>query len=175
MVKEVDFEAFYEATGRANAAWQKLEDGVCDVFIRIVMCGTAGSMLGGNPKSHFLLGSIFYSSTNLRMRLEMISTALEITVEDQEIHKEWKTLRNKVNDLYKRRNVLAHGHVWGNSDNGASHISSSIFNFNSRRALNYEQVCASERAFLKQADRAGQFAQKVNKHLVGEGGAYIEG
>jgi len=119
----------------------------------------------GNPIAPRLVGSIFYSSTNLRGNLQMITNTIEMTISDEEIKAEWNAIRNKANTLYKRRNTLAHGHVWGN-DSEASVIAASLFNVNARRRLNFAQVCACERSFSRLAKRSRNLAIRINETLV---------
>jgi hypothetical protein len=164
MNNPVSFEEFYMATGKAIAAWQALEDALCDVFSRTVICTIAGTMLG-NPIANRLIGGIFYSSTNFRSNLNMIESAIEMTINDEEIKAEWNAIRNKALTLYKRRNTLAHGHVWGN-EAGASSVAASLFNANARNHLNYEQVCASQRSFSRLAERSTTLAIRINHFLA---------
>ncbi len=69
------------AIGRATTAWQHVEDGLCDLFNRIVICSIAGSMKSA-PRAFFLTGNIFYSFTNLRARLVMMDNLIEGTITD---------------------------------------------------------------------------------------------
>lgn len=163
--KRVSFEAFYEATGKASAAWQMVEDAICDVFTRAVICSIAGSMLNTPPRSALLVGGIFYSSTNLRARLDMVTQILDQLKLSAELAKEWNTIENKTNDLYKRRNIIAHGHVWGN-EQGASSVMASLLNFKARSSMTYDQVCACEQSFKRLAERTTKFAIALNKALV---------
>jgi len=166
MTDSVPFDEFYRATGKAIAAWQTVEDALCDVFSRTVICTIAGTMLG-NPIAYRLVGNIFYSSTNLRSNLSMITNAIGLAIADEEIKAEWHSIQVKATDLYKRRNTLAHGHVWGNEE-GASLVAASLFNSSARKSLTYEQVCASERSFQQLADRARNLAIKINKAIVSQ-------
>lgn len=166
MSDRVSFEEFYMATGKAIAAWQSLEDALCDVFRRTVICTIAGTM-HVNPVSHRLIGGVFYSSTNFRANLSMIENAIDMTINDEGIKTEWNAIHNKAITLYKRRNTLAHGHVWGNHE-GASSIAASIFNVNARNQLNYEQVCASQHSFNRLAERSTALAIRINEFLVGK-------
>jgi len=155
----------YCAIGRATTAWQKIEDSLCDLFGRIVICSIAGSMLSTPPKSYFLMGSIFYSFTNLRARLKMIDNLIEDTVTDDDLRSEWNAIQNKILRIYPRRNTLAHSHVWGNETRGLTHISPSLYVKNAKE-MNLAQILAAERSFQKTADRTTALAIAVNKHLV---------
>lgn len=163
MSDPVSFEEFYMATGKAIAAWQSLEDALCDVFSRTVICAIAGTM-HGNPVASRLIGGIFYSSTNFRGNLNMIENAIGMTMDEEGINAEWCAIRNKAITLYKRRNTLAHGHVCGNE--GASFVAASLFNTNARSCLNYEQVCASELSFTRLAKRSTALAIRINHFLA---------
>jgi hypothetical protein len=164
MTDKVSFEEFYMATGKAISAWQSLEDALCDIFSRIVICSIAGTM-STNPIASRLIGGIYYSSTNFRSNLSMITNAIDMTISDEEVKYEWNAICNKAIKLYKRRNTLAHGQVWGN-DEGASTVAASIFNTNARNFLNFEQVCASHRSFTELAERSRELAIKINRLLV---------
>jgi hypothetical protein len=164
MTKSVPFDEFYRATGRAVAAWQGLEDALCDVFTRTVVCGITGLMLD-YPHAYRMVGEIFYSSTNFRANLDMLNRVIAHAVRDEEICSEWNAIRNRSLSLYKRRNTIAHGHVWGNAA-GASRVRASLFNPNARRDMDYSQVLASEQSFIKMAERARRLAIRINKHLA---------
>ena len=90
----------YCAIGRAITAWQHVEDGLCDLFNRIVICSIAGSMSSA-PRAFFLTGNIFYSFTNLRARLVMMDNLIEGTITDANLAGEWNAIKNKVLSIYK--------------------------------------------------------------------------
>lgn len=142
--KRVDFSDFYEATGRATA-WQKVEDAICDVFTRAVICSIAGSMLKVPRRSVSMLGGIFYSSTNFRGRVDMVTRVLGQINVDEVLQKEWNSIVKKADELYLRRNIIAHGHVWGNQD-GASSVQASLLDRKARKSLTYIQVCQCEQS-----------------------------
>ncbi|HVY98393.1 MAG TPA: hypothetical protein VHA35_02745 [Dongiaceae bacterium] len=159
------FFSFYEATGRATAAWQKVEDAICDVFTRAVICSIAGSMLKVPPRSALMLGGIFYSSTNFRGRLDMVTRVLDQINVEEALLKEWSAIVKKADELYLRRNIIAHGHVWGNKE-GASSVQASLLDRKARKSLTYVQVCQCEQSFSGLADRSTHFAIALNKSLV---------
>lgn len=165
MADPVPFAEFYEAVGRAQTAWVRVEDALRDLFTRLVVCSIHGTMLTAGPQSAWILGSVFYSSTNLRARLKMVTDVIERLVTDADLRSEWNALRNKVNVSYKRRNVLAHGAVWGNSA-GASPIQGSMFD-SDRSSLTYERVCQCTPSFERLAARIEELAIAVDTHLVG--------
>jgi len=115
----------YSAFGRATTAWQHVEDGLCDLFNRIVICSIAGSMRSA-PRAFFLTGNIFYSFTNLRSRLVMMDNLIEGTITDANLAGEWNAIKNKVLRIYKYRNTMAHSHVWGNEIQGLTTLRPSI-------------------------------------------------
>ena len=160
----VPFMKFYEATGRANAAWQRIEDAICDVFSSTAICFITNSPLD-RPEAFKMVSSIFYSSTNFRANLEMVSNVIDLAIKDAKIHAEWNAIKNRSNFLYKRHNTLAHGRVFGNAS-GASIVRASIHDVNAKQALTYIQVCACEESFNKIADRAAVLAIKIREHLI---------
>ncbi|MBO6816492.1 MAG: hypothetical protein JJ891_16680 [Rhizobiaceae bacterium] len=165
MNNQVPFEQFYEATGRANAAWQHIEDGICDIFSRTLICSISGTMKTFHPNAMRLTYGIFYASTNIRTRLGMVTTLVNELIDDQEINNEWRSINNKTLNLYKRRNLIAHGYVWGNQE-GASLVRGSIHQVSHNNyGLNICQVKASEIAFKKLGDRSCDLAIKINKYF----------
>ena len=164
MTKDVPIEQFYEAVGKASSAWVSVEDAMLDVFSRLVLISIAGTALSPKPEGHWVIGNIFYASTNLRGRLDMIGQIIDRLVADEDLKLQWKTVDNKISLLYKRRNVLAHGAVWAN-ESGASIIMGSIFS-SQRRSLDYAQTCACALSFRKLADRISAYAVAVNASLT---------
>lgn len=163
MPDPVPLDEFYTATGRATAAWQAVEEGLRDIFSRAVVFFIDPTGFA-NPSSLQLVGSIFYASTNFRGTLQMVTNVLDQAVNDAEIKSEWNAISNKANTLYKRRNTIAHGAVYG-SDGMASAVRMPILNPNARTHLNYLQVCACERAFRQLAKREHDLAVRINRHL----------
>jgi hypothetical protein len=109
---DVPVTTFHEAIGEATSAWQALESALCDIFTRTLVC-SIGRL---SEQNYRLVSTIFYGSTNFRGVLEMISNVLGQAEIADEHTKEWNSIRNRSNDLYKRRNIMAHGSVWVNSD-----------------------------------------------------------
>ncbi len=161
----VSFERFYEAVGRATTSWFALEEALRDIFTRLIVCSLTGTMRNITFDQVWVLGNVFYSSTNLRARLAMITETMDRLVTDKAIVTEWNAAKNRVLTLYKRRNTLAHGAVWGNETAGASFIGPAMFS-SDRRRLTYVQVCACDKSFQKQAERLTNIAIAVNKHLA---------
>jgi|GEM_PF-5534671 hypothetical protein len=157
----------YSAFGRATTAWQHVEDGLCDLFNRIVICSIAGSMRSA-PRAFFLTGNIFYSFTNLRSRLVMMDNLIEGTITDANLAGEWNAIKNKVLRIYKYRNTMAHSHVWGNEIQGLTTLRPSICK--KCKKMNLQQILAAEQSFRKTAERITACAIAVNKHLVHPGG-----
>ena len=169
MKDRVPFEQFYEATGRANAAWQRVEDGICDIFSRTVICSVAGTMKTFHPNALRLIYGIFYASTNIRGRLGMVDTLIKELIGDEEIMREWTTISNKTLRFYKRRNVIAHGYVLGN-ETGASVVHISIHNGSLKdKYLDIEQVRLCEQSFRRLGDRSHALAQRINEYFTALG------
>lgn len=167
-VEEISSE-FYCAVGRATTAWQLVEDGMRDVFSRIVFCtivGTANHNYAAHPKALWIVSGIFYSSTNIRARLDMIGEMIDQTVADTTLSDGWGALRNKILRIYKRRNTLAHSHAWGNDVQGITSLRPDLFVRNAR-SMNLSQILAAELSFRKTSDQLIDFANALNRHLVG--------
>jgi hypothetical protein len=162
----ITFEQFHEAAGRAMAAWAKAEEALRDLFTRLVTCGvTGGGVLESHPDGSWILGSIFYASTNLRARIDLLDRIFRRLIAETELLTEWNSLKNKTPLLYARRNVLAHGHVWGNNS-GASFMGYSIFDDSKRKTMTHAQVCAASESFERYADRISALAIAANHHLA---------
>ena len=165
MSQDTTFEAFHEAAGSALAAWGSVEEALCDLFSRLVICSVTGKgVLTAHPDAHWVMGSVFYSSTNLGTRLNLLDRLIKRLVNDDALLVESNVVLNKARRLYQRRNVLAHGQVWGNVT--ASLMTYSIFDDSKRKSLNYEQVCAATPSFKRYADRVTSLAIAVNQHLA---------
>jgi hypothetical protein len=104
---EPSFDQFYSAIGRATTSWFILEEGLRDVFSRLIICSVSGTMLNVNPVAYRVMGCVFYGSTNLRARLDVITDILRMTTSDESLLNEWTTVKNQVVKLYKRRNIFA--------------------------------------------------------------------
>jgi hypothetical protein len=164
MHKSVPFDDFYCAVGKASTAWMALEDAILDVFARSVLYSVGDGLSNRKPHAMFVLGNIFYASTNFRGRLKMIADVLNRIVTEETITSEWNAVSNRLLKLYKRRNVLAHGGVWGNGA-GASCIMGSLFD-TGRKQLTYVQVCACERSFRDMSKRLQLLAVSIGSHLA---------
>jgi len=164
MPKKVPYKTFYAATGEANASWQAVEDRLCDIFSRTVICSISGTMRETfHPNATWMVHEVFYGSTNIRARLNMITSMLERVVEDENIKTEWTSIKNKTLKLYKRRNIIAHGHVWGNEE-GASSVAQSIFSGpTSKKYMSYVEVIAITKAFEQHAERCEKLAIAINE------------
>lgn len=167
MSKSVTYEQFYEAVGLANSAWVSVEEGLRDVFTRLVVCAVTGrSLIDMRPDAMWIMGNIFYSSTNLRGRLSMIEQVYDRAMDDVEIKAEWNAIKNGVLKLYKRRNILAHGTVWGNEHVGPSSIGPSMFSGIPGAGMNYVQVREAAASFFRMAERLTELAILTNRYLV---------
>jgi hypothetical protein len=156
-------EEFYCAVGRATTAWALVEDALFDLFSRLVTWHLTKSARPAG-QSHFILGLVFYSSTNLRGRLDLLEKIIEKSVTEPDLLKEWKSIRNRVNTIYSRRSTLEHSHAWGSSGS-LSILIPSIF-AGSSKEMNYQQIVAAYDSFRRSAQRIENFAIAVNRHLV---------
>lgn len=163
MKDPVPFDDFYMALGRATAHWVGVEDALQGVFSRSVSCAVCG-LDHTNVDATFVLGNIFYATTNFRARMSMIEMVLLRMVQSDEIMKEWKAIRNRLGDLYNKRSILAHGTIWGNAD-GASALGSSMFQGNPTY-MEYRQVVDLTNAFKLAQERVSNFAGMISAHLV---------
>jgi hypothetical protein len=103
---------FYEALGLAIVQWNRVEDAFCDLFFRLTVCALTGRGMGmGKEKEMptgegiFILGNVFYSTTNFRGRLDLLDHMMKRLVHDQLLRAEWNAIKNKAGKLYQRRNV----------------------------------------------------------------------
>jgi hypothetical protein len=158
---------FYQAVGSAMTQWGIVENALRDLFTRLVACSITGRGMGPvHFDGYWVLGNVFFASTNLRARLQLLDLIFEKIVPDEELTKEWSATKNKALRLYKRRNILAHGMVWGHSEVGATHIAYSIFDDGSRGHLDYQQACAQTASFARLAERITRLAINTNAYLA---------
>lgn len=161
------FDEFHLAAGKALAEWAAIEDAFRDLFSRLVICSvTRCGALEAKPDGFWVLGSVFYSSTNFRARLDLLDRIIRRLVLDKNILGEWNAVKNKATRLYARRNILAHGHVYGNLEGGASCMAYSIFDDSKRQDMNYVQICAATPSFARYKERVNDLAIAANKHLA---------
>lgn len=98
---------FMAEFGRALAEWGNIEHRLSSVFA-IVIC--SAEVMSAR--------SAFHSVVGLRDRLQMIDRPLKIkfgTSEGQqwrELEREWSRISDRVQKASKKRNKLAHMHVW---------------------------------------------------------------
>jgi hypothetical protein len=163
---------FYAALGHAIAQWSRVEDALCDLFIRLTICGLTGAGLGlgadkrhATGEGHFLLGNVFYSSTNFRSRLELLGHMIDRLVRDDALLTEWNAIRNKATKLYARRNVLAHGAAWGGDNAGLETMRYSVFSMQDQ-VMDFQQMEQAAPSFIKYAERITAFVINVNAHLA---------
>lgn len=158
---------FYQALGLAVAQWSRVEDAFCDLFCRLTLCAITGKGIG-NPtgEGFFILGNIFYSTTNFRARLELLDHIMRRLVYDKSLLSEWNAIRNKANRLYQRRNVLAHGTVWAGEKHDPETVRYSVFSTNYRQVMDYQKICAATPSFARYAERITRLAIDVNAHLA---------
>lgn len=158
---------FYEAVGRATSAWQNIED-----RLRRVLTTALDHSFGAPSKSPWwrspnyqVAAEIFFATTNFRTTLNMLSGVLgHLDLQDAHLS-EWKAIQNKANALYKKRNIIVHGHVWGN-DGLLSAVGYSLLKpVPKRDLLSYAQICACEGSFLAQAERIENFDKSIREHL----------
>lgn len=163
---------FYEALGVGITQWSRVEDAFCDLFSRLVVCGLTGRGMGmGKEKESptgdgmFILGNVFYSTSNFRGRLELIENMMEKLVTDEEVLAEWNKVKNKAGRLYARRNVLAHGAAWSGDKCDPEFMTYSIFSTQDQR-LDFQQMQEAAASFYKYAERITQLAIATNAHLA---------
>ncbi|WP_340316650.1 hypothetical protein [Rhizorhabdus argentea] len=118
--------------------------------------------MSDHPSAIWVLGDVFYSISNLGARLAMIDKIAPRIVTEDELLREWSAIKNKVNELYKRRNILAHGMVWGND--APSSLGYSMFG--KKEHMEYLQVQQCAVSFKNYADRIERLAIAMNKHLA---------
>jgi hypothetical protein len=164
---------FYEALGLAIVQWSRVEDAFCDLFTRLTICGLTGRGLGlGKDKEkatgegHFLVGNIFYSTTNFRGRLELLDHMMERLVHDEPLQAEWNAIKNKAGKLYARRNILAHGAAWAGEHCDPEMMHYSVFSMQTQE-MTFQQMQEATPSFYHYAERVTQLAIGVNAHLAG--------
>ncbi|PAP91401.1 hypothetical protein [Mesorhizobium wenxiniae] len=159
---------FYEAIGLAVTQWSRVEDAFCDLFCRLVLCAISGGGIGKpTGEGYFILGNVFYSSTNFRGRMDLLDHMVgRLVLNDAALLAEWNAIKNKGGILYSRRNVLAHGTVWAGEKSGPQTIRYSIFDSKARQEMDYQRVCAATPSFSRYAERITEFAMAVNRHLA---------
>jgi hypothetical protein len=158
---------FYEALGLAVANWNRVEEAYCDLFGRLVLCALTGEGIG-KPEGEgvFILGNVFYSTSNFRGRLELIDHILSRLVFDEALLTEWSAIKNKSGRLYARRNVLAHGVPWAGENSDPEFIRYSIFVANARQHMDYQRICAATPSFFRYAKRVERFAIAATGYLA---------
>lgn len=174
MAKEpITYAQFYEAVGAAVTTWGRVEDKFCDLFVRLTVCAlTGGGFAMGEEKRTpegegiFLLGNTFYAGTNFRGRLELINHMFRRLIRDETLLAEWNAIKNKAGRLYPRRNVLAHGQVWGNESGGPHSMRYSIFEGIKRDEMDFRRICAATPSFDRYADRIEKLAIDANAFLA---------
>lgn len=160
-------EEFYASVGSALTAWSKVEEAFRDLFIRIVACAVTGAGMGKVHNDGFwILGDAFYASTNFAARRALIGRSLRKLVNDEALIAEWNAVNNRAGELYKRRNVLAHGQAWSGSGEPLETLRSSIFDQANRRKMTYHQICAQTPSFEQFSKRVEALAIAVNAYLA---------
>jgi hypothetical protein len=164
---------FYEALGLAVANWSRVEDALCGLFTRLAICTLTGAGMGMGPKKEpptgegiFMLGNIFYATSNFRGRLELMDHMFRRVIHDEPLLAEWKIVMGKANKLYQRRNVLAHGTPWAGDNADPEFIRYSIFKMNARQSMDYQRMCAATPSFFRFSERVEQLAINANAHLA---------
>lgn len=164
--------AFYEALGLGIVQWSRVEDAFCDLFTRLTICGLSGRGMGlGRDKEQaagdgvFILGNIFYSTTNFRGRLDLLDHMMKRLVRNETLLTEWNAIKNKAAPLYKRRNVLAHGAAWSGDNCDPEFMTYSVFSTQDQK-LDYQQLLQVTPSFYNYAERIRQLSIDVNKHLA---------
>lgn len=164
----VTWEEFYESAGRGMSAWTGVEAALCDVFSRILICCIGGGMRAGTRENLMLVGTVFNSITNIPSRLAMIDDMVAAEITDPALTVEWRSLRNKVTENYKRRNVLAHQGVGGSgsgSGPGATFMRGPFWS-NKEMMYDFKQVSSWPSSFKALEERTTEFAIAANKWLV---------
>jgi hypothetical protein len=113
----------------------------------------------------FILGNIFYSTSNFRGRLELTSHIMDRLVADIALKAEWNAIKNKAGRLYQRRNTLAHGAAWSGDASDPEFMRYSVFSVQDQ-SMNYEQMCEATPSFFNYAERIRKLAIDVNAHLA---------
>lgn len=163
---------FYEAVGLAIVQWSKVEDSFCDLFTRLTVCGLTGGGFGmGKEKEWptgdgiFLLGNIFYSSSNFRGRLELLDNMMKRLVLDETLLAEWNAIKNKAGRQYQRRNVLAHGAAWSGDKCDPEFMQYSVFSTQVQK-MDFQQIRDATASFVRYAERITKLAIGVNGSLA---------
>jgi hypothetical protein len=163
---------FYEALGLAVANWSRVEDALCDLFIRLTICALTGGGMGVGPKGElptgdgiFMLGNIYYATSNFRGRLDLMDHMFRRVVHDEPLLAEWNAIRNKAGTLYQRRNVLAHGTAWAGDNSDPEFIRYSIFKMSARQSMDYQRMCVATPSFFRFSKRVEQLAINANAYL----------
>lgn len=174
MAKEpITYAQFYEAVGNAVTTWGRVEDKLCDLFTRLTVCALTGGGMGIGSNNEmptgdgfFILGQIFYAGTNFRAKIELLDHIFRRLVFDPALLAEWNAIKNKATRLYPRRNVLAHGQVWGREEVEPAFMRYSIFDQMKRGEMDYARICAATPSFGRYADRIEQLAIDANSYLA---------
>ena len=162
--ESVSWETFYEAVGRGVTAWGLVENALTDLFSRLVICAIRGSILGVGFDQIWIVSNVLNSISNFGARLQIVEDTFTRLITDEALRAEWKTVKNKLNDKYKWRVMLAHGAVAGN-EAGASFIAAPMFS--SKDAYyTYDQVADWPASFKSLEHRVTELAITANKHLA---------
>ena len=168
MAKPTTFAEFHEAMGSALTTWAAVEDAFCDLFTRLVICSVTGAGMGNwHNEGNWVVPSIFHSSTNLRSKIDLIDRIFRRLIQDDAMLVEWKNIKDKSGTLYGRRNVMAHGHVWGNVS--AVCVAYSFHADSRRTKLSFQQVCAATSSFRQYEERITAMAIAANAVLAARG------
>jgi hypothetical protein len=152
---------FYDAMGRATSAWAQLEDALRDLFTHLIIFSVSGTpAFPHHNMGIWVLGDVFYSSTNFRARLSLLERIVHTVLFEEELISEWNAIQNRSLEKYKRRNLLAHGLVYGNGDE-KGFIRFSILDSSNRRVMNYKQTCAASQSFRRLAGRISLFRLRI--------------
>jgi hypothetical protein len=160
----VSFEQFYAAVGRAQSSWGMVEEKVFDVFARVTICSINGSMKA-RPEALWTVGTIYHSASNFVGKLAMIDALIKRLVSEDALRREWKRLKKATSDLSEKRNILAHGMVFGNQDTGADCLAYPVLK-QSPASLTFEETAALEGEFRRLASDLENLAVLLNQHLV---------
>ncbi|WP_292084438.1 MULTISPECIES: hypothetical protein [unclassified Brevundimonas] len=161
---ELPHSEYYEAVGRGISAWQQVEAQLTGLFSRLLICAFHGTMMRSSYEHMWITSNILNSITNVNTRVDMVGSTFGRLVMDEALSKEWNSIKNKIKEKYKYRNVLAHWSPYGN-EGGISIIGTP---FAARKDDSYpaEQLKQWEDVFKKLADRIEKLAIDVNRYLV---------
>ena len=166
MPKPITYPQFHEAMGSALTAWTAVEDAFCDLFTRLIVCAVTGK--GIDPMRNYdgykIVAGVFHSTSNLKAKIEMIDRIFQKLVTDADLLTEWDRIKDKQRTLYGRRNVMAHGHVWGNAH--ADFVAYPFHAESRRTRLTYMQVCGQTPAFKQYEARITALAIAANALLA---------